>query len=242
MTLGVEFDIFQIGKETKSERRLFYALAQVKRMFPYRKRHLSEGFLLGGIMPEISEIRKASEIWPDRQWKSRSEQYVKHIYHSCRECGKCRWIIFNKGNPADPLCNSCAGKHTVMPRGEKSRMWKGGRFKNKAGYIFIHIQSDDFFYPMAQKSGYVPEHRFVMAQHLGRCLQPWEIVHHKNGKLNEKGEKDNSFSNLQLTTRSQHDSISQMERKIDKLLQRQEDLLKEIRLLRWENKELRERV
>ena len=63
-----------------------------------------------------------------------------------------------------------------------------------------------------------------------------------NGKLNEQGEKDNSFSNLQLTTRGQHEAITQMEHKIDRLLQKQDDLMHEVRLLRLENKELRKRI
>lgn len=85
------------------------------------------------------------------------------------------------------------------PKGEKSAAWKGGRLEAKGGYIMVKLPPNDFFYPMAHKEGYVMEHRLVMAQHLGRCLQPWEKVHHKDGIKNH-----NVYRNLKLTTAGSH--------------------------------------
>jgi hypothetical protein len=73
--------------------------------------------------------------------------------------------------------------------GAKNPAWKGGRFADKQGYILVY----DPTHPNARKTGYVPEHRLKMAKKLGRPLLKKEVVHHKNGKVD-----DNRLQNLEL--------------------------------------------
>lgn len=132
----------------------------------------------------------------------KSTPHGTQIWVACETCGKCRWVKLNKGKPVSKVCYSCRDF-----TGEKNSIWKGGR-SIEGGYISIKLQPDDFFYPMAKRNGYVLEHRLVVAKALGRCLQPWEIVHHKGDKYpigSIENKQDNRYpENLELTIRGNH--------------------------------------
>ena len=83
-------------------------------------------------------------------------------------------------------------------RGSKNSAWKGGRTLLKTGYIRVRMMPDDPLFHMGSvkkdgRSGYVLEHRLIMARQIGRPLERWEIVHHKNGIRT-----DNRIENLEL--------------------------------------------
>lgn len=74
-------------------------------------------------------------------------------------------------------------------RGESNPMWSGGRKVGKGGYVLVWTPE----HPHANSQGYVSEHRLVIESHIGRYLDPEEIVHHIN-----KDRQDNRPENLQL--------------------------------------------
>ena len=135
------------------------------------------------------------EIRPAKQTGRNGHSLLMWV--ECPQCKKARWTQKHKGKYKE-LCNKCYRQINRL-NGKKDRLWKGGKIKNVQGYIGIRLYNDDFFYPMISKSGYVLEHRLVMAKYIGRCLQSWEIVHHKNGIKD-----DNRIENLELKTRQGH--------------------------------------
>jgi hypothetical protein len=153
----------------------------------------------GDIMPRvkgkplgiIGEIRRGKELGVKGSYK--------YIWNACEFCGKERWVGLIKGKPKSRRCVSCANRQLWIANkqnrlGENSSGWKGGKTLNTQGYILIRIlDPNNFYFPMSV-NGYILEHRLVMAQHLGRCLQRWEIVHHKNGIKD-----DNRLENLELS-------------------------------------------
>lgn len=106
--------------------------------------------------------------------------------------------------------------------------WNGGKQHCSKGYIAILLEKEDPFYSMADKNGYVKEHRLVMARYLGRPLLRTEIVHHRP----DVAKDDNRIEVLYLMPNpSTHNRLSSCFNC---------ELKKEIRLLRWELKELKE--
>lgn len=193
--------------------------------------------------PSIDEIRTGTELQLIKDFHV--NQGCKYQWLACEHCGIYRWVGLNKkGERAGKVCAKCVALHYFV--GAKSTSYKGGSI-TKGGYRMIALDPlrDSFWIPMAVKQGNnrrrILEHRIVMARHIGRCLQFWEDVHHKNGdKL------DNRIDNLELLTRGSHSSEHSKGYRdgyqrgfIDGSNTQIKDLKDQVKLLQWQIKDLR---
>ncbi len=164
--------------------------------------------------------------------------HFRYIYAACSECGNPRWVALARHKRNPRICQKCSDfkkglKRRIAFMGQGNPAWKDcGRYELGSGYVDLLLRPDNFFLAMANCKRRVKEHRFVMAEHLGRCLQTWEIVHHKNGIRD-----DNRIVNLQLVSDLGHKQLTFLEKKIDKQSEMIDELRKEIRLLRLQLKE-----
>lgn len=138
--------------------------------------------------PTLGEIRYADEL-TDRTKLTTYGKSRRYIWAKCAICNIPRWVQYLNGKPERDRCKQCYldNNHT-----SNNPSWKGGRV-NYMGYWMVLVQPDNKFYPMATKKGYILEHRYVMANHLDRCLHSWEVVHHLNSNRT-----DNRIENLKL--------------------------------------------
>lgn len=90
-------------------------------------------------------------------------------------------------------------------KGKDNPSWKGGRTIDPKGYVLIKKLD----HPFCNNQGYVFEHRLVMEKKLGRYLNIWEVIHHK-----DKDVQNNNIDNLQLfSNNSEHISFHEKEEK-----------------------------
>jgi len=105
----------------------------------------------------------------------------------------------NRGKKRPQISEALRGRKrpgvSEAMQGAGNHQWKGGRTYSGAGYVYIKRPS----HPGATKTGYVMEHRLVMEEHLGRYLERWETVHHRNGIKD-----DNRAENLELVVQDVH--------------------------------------
>ncbi len=85
-------------------------------------------------------------------------------------------------------------KNSEQEEIKKIKISSSDRRETVSGYIIVKI-------PRENGKGFrdIPEHRFIMEQHLGRKLKRWEKVHHHNGI-----KKDNRLENLEIIVGNPH--------------------------------------
>ena len=128
-----------------------------------------------------------------------TDKRLDYARPTCFKKGQPSW---NKGTKG--IMKPTSGSFKKGQFGEKAGHWKGGKYKDTKGYIYIHSPQ----HPFCNSAGYVLEHRLVMEKYLGRYVIPKEVVHHKGinyplGSVENK--QDNRIENLMLfATSSKH--------------------------------------
>lgn len=149
---------------------------------------------------------------------------------TCPECGQTCW---REKKYMGSLCLGCFRK-TQSERmknqvGAKNSRWNGGRSMNN-GYPVVTLPPDSPFIGMAhRRSRRIFEHRLVMAQWLGRSLEDWEVVHHRNGIRT-----DNRIENLELLpNKAKNNAYTRLSAEIKELSSEVGELKKLVRLTLW---------
>lgn len=153
-----------------------------------------------------------------KSWQNPTKPIVPVI------CGKCgaRFTMsvhnWRSGIRSRALCTSCT--HSTR----KPTYHNGGTWISSQGYKFIAMsklphEEQKLFVSMGTSNSGVAEHRIVVARHLGRPLETYELVHHINGN-----KTDNRLENLRLVNRQTHLSEERAE------IMRLQAILKEHRI------------
>jgi endogenous inhibitor of DNA gyrase (YacG/DUF329 family) len=153
--------------------------------------------------------------------KYRSER----VEVKCPDCGRVKIVtksyLFRRKSS---LCHNCYAKrhilelNTVQVR-ERNPFWKGGVFKS-GNYVAVSLPKNHSRIKMAGKGERsVLQHRLVMANHLNRDLESWEVVHHKNGN-----KRDNRRENLELLTHANHLQVTKLQQRVIELESRISEL------------------
>lgn len=130
---------------------------------------------------KLGNILEIEVPLPDRNAKGRRSS-GKGI---CGQCGR----EFSRFHDEQFCSRECAYRHLSEHHGKWNE--NNRRYVDTQGYVHLRMPE----HPDAGSTGYIREHRYVMEQMLGRPLESFERIHHKNGN-----KSDNDPSNLELWT------------------------------------------
>lgn len=89
-------------------------------------------------------------------------------------------------------------RQTNHPRSSQSHRWNFGPIRSSSGYVKIRV---GIGHPFADPKGYAYEHLIVWVSSGRKVPSPNEVIHHRNDDRT-----DNRIENLELMSRSKHNS------------------------------------
>ncbi len=135
---------------------------------------------------------KVIKKWAVKGYRGRMAGY--RCITKCLECEKEREFTYSKIRKGGGLYCSVHCRAVVQGRDkrmEKHPKWQGGIRHDKRGYILIKQETGN--------RGYKRQHRLIMEKYLGRKLEDWEWIHHKNGIKD-----DNRIENFAIVVAETH--------------------------------------
>ena len=120
---------------------------------------------------------------------------------ACKNALKSELMIGNKRTAGIKQTPERIAHRVSFIKGDKNYCWNGGvSYHHGKSQKYRLVKCPDDYKAMARKDGYVLEHRYVMAVHLGRMLLSFEVVHHINHRA-----LDNRPENLMVfSSNSEH--------------------------------------
>ena len=137
----------------------------------------------------LHDVAKALGLsWPGLQWYLNNYDIPrKERVQSMREKFVDGWTHVKEG----PHIHKRSGvrRHSKVRKIEKRNV---DPTRKPSFHVVLKVPG----HPNANSRGYIPEHRYLMAEHLGRPLRKDELIHHKNGDP-----LDNRLDNLEVRLR-----------------------------------------
>lgn len=149
-----------------------------------------------------------------------------------KRCSICRKVLsidfFRKNKQAttgySSCCKICKAEVYDKKRYIKDRSSLEKNFENLKP-IHTYISKFGYRYVQFERGASYPEHRWIMMKKLGRPLEKWEWVHHKN-----RNKLDNRLENLELSPPTHPEHNFEDHKKVS------------MTILKKENEKLKERI